>query len=144
MVKIKKRVALGPKAFLMQLLKKEETEVELDGYTFNYNEENYLFGPEIIANEVISYDSHSGTFKVEVEEEITEETKLPKFLEISFDRKSGRDFAVVREKESIKNIVDKNIEHFIDTRTIHLFDDDGTHTLIWKYGELVGDEQCLN
>mgnify|MGYP006991621030 FL=1 len=144
MVKIKKRVALGPKAFLMQLLKKEETEVELDGYTFNYNEENYLFGPEIIANEVISYDPHSGTFKVEIEEEITEETKLPKFLEISFDRKSGRDFAVVREKESIKNIVDKNIEHFIDTRTIHLFDDDGTHTLIWKYGELVGDEQCLN
>ncbi|MEB7348382.1 hypothetical protein [Staphylococcus haemolyticus] len=144
MVKIKKRVALGPKAFLMQLLKKEETEVELDGYTFNYNEENYLFGPEIIANEVISYDPHSGTFTVEVEEEITEETKLPKFLEISFDRKSGRDFAVVREKESIKNIVDKNIEHFIDTRTIHLFDDDETHTLIWKYGELVGDEQCLN
>ena len=144
MVKIKKRVALGPKAFLMQLLKKEETEVELDGYTFNYNEENYLFDPEIIANEVISYDPHSGTFTVEVEEEITEETKLPKFLEISFDRKSGRDFAVVREKESIKNIVDKNIEHFIDTRTIHLFDDDGTHTLIWKYGELVGDEQCLN
>lgn len=84
------------------------------------------------------------TFTVEVEEEITKETKLPKFLEISFDRKSGRDFAVVREKESIKNIVDKNIEHFIDTRTIHLFDDEGTHTLIWKYGELVGDEQCLN
>lgn len=140
MVKIKKRVALGPKAFLMQLLKKEETEVELDGYTFNYNEENYSFDPEIIANEVISYDPHSGTFTVEVEEEITEETKLPKFLEISFSRKSGRDFAVVRENQSIKNIVDKNIEHFIDTRTIHLFEDDGTHTLIWKDGELVGDE----
>lgn len=80
------------------------------------------------------------TFTVEVEEEITEETKLPKFLEISFSRKSGRDFAVVRENQSIKNIVDKNIEHFIDTRTIHLFEDDGTHTLIWKDGELVGDE----
>lgn len=140
MVKIKKRVALGPKAFLMQLLKKEETEVELDGYTFNYNEENYSFHPEITANEVISYDPHSGTFTVEVEEEITKKTKLPKFLEISFDRKSGRDFAVVRENQSIKNIVDKNIEHFIDTRTVHLFDDDGKHTLIWKYGELVGDE----
>ncbi|RIL69144.1 hypothetical protein BUY49_11520 [Staphylococcus devriesei] len=80
------------------------------------------------------------TFTVEVEEEITEETKHPKFLEISFDRKSGGDFAVVRENQSIKNIVDKNVEHFIDTRTIHLFNDDGTHTLIWKYGELVGDE----
>ena len=128
MVKIKKRVALGPKAFLMELLKKEETEVELDGYTFNYNEENYSFDPEITANEVISYDPHSGTFTVEVEEEITEETILPMCL------------AVIRENQSIKNIVDKNIEHFIDTRTIHLINDDGTHTLIWKDGELVGDE----
>lgn len=84
--------------------------------------------------------SPEDTFTVEIEEEITEETKLPKFLEISFSRKSGRDFAVVRENQSIKNIVDKNIEHFIDTRTIHLFEDDGTHTLIWKDGELVGDE----
>lgn len=140
MVKIKKRVALGPKAFLMELLKKEETEVELDGYTFNYNEENYSFDPEITANEVISYDPHSGTFTVEVEEEITEETILPMCLQIDFDRKSGRDVAVIRENQSIKNIVDKNIEHFIDTRTIHLFNDDGTHTLIWKDGELVGDE----
>lgn len=140
MVKIKKRVALGPKAFLMQLLKKEETEVELDGYTFNYNEENYSFDPEIKANEVISYDPHSGTFTVEVEEEITEETILPMCLQIDFDRKSSRDVAVIRENQSIKNIVDKNIEHFIDTRTIHLFNDDGTHTLIWKDGELVGDE----
>ena len=83
MVKIKKRVALGPKAFLMQLLKKEETDVELDGYTFNYNEENYSFDPEITANEVISYDPHSGTFTVEVEEEITEETKIAKLVSVN-------------------------------------------------------------
>lgn len=35
------------------------------------------------------------TFTVEIEEEVTEDTKLPKCLEISFDRKSGRDIAVV-------------------------------------------------
>lgn len=140
MVKIKKRVALGPKAFLMQLLKKEETEVELDGYTFNYNEENYLFGPEIIANEVISYDPHSGTFTVEVEEEITKETKLPKCLEISFDRKSGRDVAVIHENWSVKQLTDNNPEYLKGIRTFHLVNDDGTVELIWKDGELVGDE----
>lgn len=140
MVKIKKRVALGPKAFLMQLLKKEETEVELDGYTFNYNEERYSFDPEITANEVISYDPHSGTFTVEVEGEVTEETKLPKCLEISFDRKSGRDIAVVYENCSVKQLTDRNPEHLLDIRTIHLVNDDGTVKLIWKDGELVGDE----
>lgn len=140
MVKIKKRVALGPKAFLMELLKKEETEVELDGYTFNYNEENYSFDPEITANEVISYDSHSRTFTIEIEEEVTEDTKLPKCLEISFDRKSGRDIAVVYEDCSVKQLTDRNPEHLLDIRTIHLVNDDGTVKLIWKDGELVGDE----
>lgn len=140
MVKIKKRVALGPKAFLMQLLKKEETEVELDGYTFNYNEENYSFDPEITANEVISYDPHSRTFTVEIEEEVTEDTILPKCLEISFDRKSGRDIAVVYENCSVKQLTDRNPEHLLDIRTIHLVNDDGTVKLIWKDGELVGDE----
>ena len=140
MVKIKKRVALGPKAFLMQLLKKEETEVELDGYTFNYNEENYSFDPEITANEVISYDPHSRTFTVEIEEEVTEDTILPKCLEISFDRKSGRDIAVVYENCSVKQLTDRNPEHLLDIRTIHLVNDDGTVKLIWKDDELVGDE----
>lgn len=140
MVKIKKRVALGPKEFLMHLLKKEETEVELDGYTFNYNEEIYSFDPEITANEVISYNTHSRTFTVEIEEEVTEDTKLPKCLEISFDRKSGRDIAVVYENHSVKQLTDRNPEHLLDIRTIHLVNNDGTVKLIWKDGELVGDE----
>ena len=76
MVKIKRKVALGTKAFLIHLLKKEETEVELDGYAFDYNDKNYLFDPEIKANEFISYDPHSGTFTVKVEEKVTEETIL--------------------------------------------------------------------
>lgn len=80
------------------------------------------------------------TFTVEVEEEITEETKLPKCLEISFDRKSGRDIAVVYENCSVKQLTDRNPEHLLDIRTIHLVNDDGTVKLIWKDGELVGDE----
>lgn len=140
MVKIKKKVALEPKAFLVHLLKKEETEVELDGYTFDYNEEHYSFDPEIKTNEFISYSLHSDTFTVEIEEEITEDTKLPKCLEISFDRKSGRDIGVVYENCSVKQLTDRNPEHLLDIRTIHLVNDDGTVELIWKDGELVGDE----
>ena len=128
MVKIKKRVALGPKAFLMQLLKKEETEVELDGYTFNYNEENYSFDPEIIANEVISYDPHSGTFTVEVEEELTEDTKIPEMLEIFQDNYGKQWFG-----NSIEQVKDDLSREF-------WLKDGDTMTLIWKDGELVGDE----
>lgn len=141
MVKIKKRVALGPKAFLMQLLKKEETEVELDGYTFNYNEENYSFDPEIIANEVISYDPHSGTFTVEVEEEITEETELPKCLEIYFDDKVAKaDEINVYMEKSISEILQESKRYQFETKAIYLFGDNGNLTPIWKDGELVGDE----
>ncbi|MXV13521.1 hypothetical protein DYQ93_21315, partial [Xanthomonas sp. LMG 8992] len=62
MAKIKRKVEMTPKEFLKHLVEQEETEVELDGYTFHYNEEHYSFDPEIKANEVISYDPHSGTF----------------------------------------------------------------------------------
>ena len=84
MVKIKRKVEMTPKEFLKHLLEQEETEVELDGYTFDYNEEHYSFDPEIKTNEFISYSLHSDTFTVEIEEEVTEDTKLPKCLEISF------------------------------------------------------------
>ena len=83
MAKIKRKVEMTPKEFLKHLLEQEETEVELDGYTFDYNEEHYSFDPEIKTNEVISYDPHSGTFTVEVEEEITKETEIPKLVSIN-------------------------------------------------------------
>lgn len=142
MVKIKREVALEPKAFLVHLLKKEETEVELDGYTFDYNEEHYSFDPEITANEVISYDPHSGTFTVEVEEELTKETELPKYLEI-YAHKSlgyGDENISIGKNQSIKEILKENKKYSTITKAIHLINDDGTHTLVWKDGELVGDE----
>lgn len=91
----------------------------------------------------MSYYPYDNTYTVEIEEEVTEETKLPKCLEISFDRKSGRDVAVVHENCSVKQLTDRNPEHSLDIRTIHLVNDDGTVELIWKDGEMVGDEQWL-
>ncbi|QIY36441.1 hypothetical protein [Staphylococcus hominis] len=142
MVKIKKKVALEPKAFLVHLLKKEETEVELDGYIFNYNEEHYSFDPEIKTNEFISYSLHSNTFTVEIEEEITEETKLPKFLVVFLNMSISNyiERSLIEENQSIKEILQENKNCSLITKAIHLINDDRTHTLIWKDGELVGDE----
>lgn len=128
MVKLKRKVALEPKEFLIHLLKKEETEVELDGYTFDYNDKNYLFDPEIKANEFISYDPHSRTFTVEVEEEITEETEIPEMLEIFQDNDGTQWFG-----NSIEQLKDDFSREF-------WLKDGDTMTLIWKDGELVGDE----
>ncbi|MDO0996619.1 hypothetical protein Q1L76_03785 [Staphylococcus hominis] len=141
MVKLKRKVALEPKEFLIHLLKKEETEVELDGYTFDYNDKNYLFDPEIKANEFISYDPHSRTFTVEVEKEITQETKLPKCLEIYFDDKIAKaDEINVYMEKSISEILQESKRYQFETKAIYLFDDNGNLTPIWKDGELVGDE----
>lgn len=142
MVKIKRKKVLGPKAFLKHLLDQEETEVELNGYTFNCNEEHYSFDPEIIANEVISYNPNNNTYTVEIEEEVTEETKHPKFLVIFLDMSISNciERSAIGENESIKEILQGNEKRPLTIKAIHLVNDDETHTLIWKNGELVGDE----
>ena len=103
----------------------------MDGYTFNYNEENYSFDPEITANEVISYDPHSGTFTVEVEEEITEETKIAKLVSVN---RSTQNEVNINFNCSIRQLLDRSEYNY------YILNDDSTLTLIWKDGELVGDE----
>ncbi|KAA2274690.1 MULTISPECIES: hypothetical protein [unclassified Staphylococcus] len=128
MPKIKRKVEMTPKEFLKHLLEQEETEVALDGYTFNYNEEHYSFDPEIIANEVISYNPHSCTFTVEIEEEITEETEVPKL--ISIDRNTQNEVNI-KFYCSIKQLIDRADYNY------YYLNDDGTMTLIWKDGAMV-------
>lgn len=140
MVKIKRKVEMTPKEFLKHLLEQEETEVELDGYTFDYNEEHYSFDPEIKTNEFISYSLHSDTFTVEVEEELTEDTKLDRVLGIYNNLHSpGSVFSIIQKGASINNILGYNPSYF-NTRCLYLINEDMTLTLIWKDGELVGDE----
>lgn len=86
--------------------------------------------------------SKEDTFTVEVEEEITKETELPKYLEI-YAHKSlgyGDENISIGKNQSIKEILKENKKYSTITKAIHLINDDGTHTLIWKDGELVGDE----
>lgn len=139
MEKIKRKVEMTPKEFLKHLLEQEETEVALDGYTFNYNEEHYSFDPEITANEVISYDPHSGTFTVEVEEGITEEMAIPRLLEvrnaIPSKEEGWKDLKILKSymygNHSIAEVKNKY------TVAFYMLNDDMTMTLIWKDNELV-------
>lgn len=82
------------------------------------------------------------TFTVEVEEEITKDTKLPKFLVIFLDMSvsSCIERSAIGENESIKEILQGNENRSLTIKAIHLVNDDGTHTLVWKDDELVGDE----
>ena len=68
------------------------------------------------------------TFTVEVEEEVTEETKIPEMLEIFVN-----DGGVKRVEKSINELKDDFSKEF-------WLKDGNTMTLIWKDGELVGDE----
>ncbi|MBF9297484.1 hypothetical protein I3V70_05155 [Staphylococcus schleiferi] len=133
MVKIKRKVALGTKAFLMHLLKKEETEVELNGYTFDYNEEHYSFDPEITANEVVKYNPNNNTYTIEVEEEITEDTKIDNLVEIVINDKNIPHTAVFYNT-SINERLPITIYR---PQVFYMLNDDSTITRIWENGKLV-------
>ncbi|MDU0476846.1 hypothetical protein QVA73_08055 [Staphylococcus chromogenes] len=134
MVKIKRKVELEPKAFLKHVLEKEETEVELDGYAFDGS--NYLFGPEVTVNEYVSYNPYKNTYTVEVEEEIAEDTKVPKLIEVyEYD---GRLSAYLNTKMPIKKALnDSQSDLLCVPIAFYMLNDDYTMTLLWKEGKMV-------
>lgn len=76
------------------------------------------------------------TFTVEVEEEIAKCTKVPKLLTIFKYNKST--YSEIHENKSINEILqlDRKLENSV-TRSIHMFENDETFTLLWKNGKLV-------
>ena len=85
------------------------------------------------------------TFTVEVEEEVTEDTVLPKFLEIFEQEYENYDFpcddeASIWINSSIKEITGGHEIERNELKAIYVINDDMTMTLVWKDGELVGDE----
>lgn len=77
------------------------------------------------------------TFTVEVEEEVTEDTKLDFVLEIYKDKKYPDGiFSVIHKTISIKDILKYNPDDYISS-CLYLVNEDATLTLIWKDGELV-------
>lgn len=133
MAKIKRKVEMTNKEFLKHLLEQEETEVDLNGYTFDYNEEHYSFDPEITTNEVVSYNPNNNTYTVEVEEEIAEDTVFPVLI------KTLKNTCNETKVISFKNASIKSSKSENKALTYHILNDDGTMTLIWKDGEIIGD-----
>lgn len=77
------------------------------------------------------------TFTVEVEEEITENTKLDSVLEIytNLDYTKSK-FPDIHKSVSINDILGYTSNRIV-TKCIYLVNEDDTMTLIWKDGELV-------
>lgn len=71
------------------------------------------------------------TFTVEEEIEITEDTVIPKMLEMY--RATTSDLgAEIYINQSINSVIEN-----AEVLTLHIVNDDGTHTLIWSDGKLV-------
>lgn len=135
MVKVKTKVTLKPREFIKYLLDFEEVDFTLmvkteGGY-------NNTFEPKLKVKNYITYNEKDETFTVEVQEDITEETVLPKTLCIVFYDTTGDEYYVKRENCSIKEIIERNSRDSIITKAIYLINDDRTHTLIWRDGNLV-------
>lgn len=112
------------KEFVSNFFKKKSVIFNLSGWAEFSDEYAYL--PE-------------DTFTVEVEE-VTEDTKLSSVLEMYKDiNYPNENLSVIHKSTSINNILGYNPSYF-NTKCLYLINEDMTLTLIWKDGELVGDE----
>lgn len=77
----------------------------------------------------------SDMFEIEIEEEITEETKIDNLAEFYIDKKGKKRF------EQIDDIsIGRRLRECIyKPEAFYLLNDDMTMTLIWKDGELIGE-----
>lgn len=123
MVKIKRKVEMT----LSELIEWGFKQKELLPFFYGSREESFVqFTPNGCVN--ITGIKSTDTFTVEVEKEITQETVLPELVELSKDG-GGAQWSQ-KSINAVKNSF---------SREFWLKDGD-TMTLIWKDGELVGDE----
>ncbi|MFC3468145.1 hypothetical protein CD120_09190 [Staphylococcus saprophyticus] len=141
MVKIKQKKQLN----LPQLIE-WAWENEIKNERFIHSDSN---PPEYVwvnENSEIEFDEDmilrkSDLFTVEAEEEITEDTMVPKLM-TTFKKtylEGGIGYQRVRIDENypIKLMLNKAEAHGEPIETLHIVNDDGTHTLIWRDGKLV-------
>lgn len=123
MVKIKRKVEMT----LSELIEWGFKQKELLPLFYGSKEESFVqFTPNGCVN--ITGIKSTDTFTVEVEKEITQETVLPELVELSKDG-GGAQWS----QKSINTVKNSFSKEF-------WLKDGDTMTLIWKDGELVGDE----
>lgn len=100
---------------------------------------NFKFNPRgVLSLDILNGRNISDNilFTLKVEEEIDEDTKLPKSLAI-FEH-NGNLYSEVHNNKNINDILKMDIKvKSSSTNTIHMVNDDGTHTLIWRDGRLI-------
>ncbi|MCG1911709.1 hypothetical protein K4U45_08800 [Staphylococcus epidermidis] len=131
MVKIKNKVTLKPKELIKYLLDLEETEFAL--YIETEGGYNNLFKPKLKVENYITYNEEEETFTIEVEEEITEDTKIDDLVEIVINDKNIPHTSVfyntsINERLSITRY---------RPQAFYMLNDDSTITRIWENGRLV-------
>ena len=133
MVKIKRKIEMALPELIEYVWKnniKEKTFYSnLDNSCVRFNRFQTVF-----IDDPINTDE---TFTVEVEEEITEKTKLDSVLEIytNLDYTKSK-FPDIHKSVSINDILGYTSNRIV-TKCIYLVNEDDTMTLIWKDGELV-------
>lgn len=89
----------------------------------------------------MDYLSKKNTFTVEFEEEITEDTVIPKlmttFKKTCLEGGIGYQRVRIDDNYPIKLMLNKAEAHREPVETLHIVNEDGTHTLIWHKGKLV-------
>ncbi|MBJ8294377.1 hypothetical protein JGZ30_10330 [Staphylococcus pseudintermedius] len=111
-----------------------ENNVKGETFTSNYGRA-VKFYSDVSFNTMVPI-FHWDTFTVEAEEEITERTVIPLFLEV-YEYEGELVFLPQKEK-SIKDLLEESdLEENITTKTLYIINDDGTLTLIWLDGELI-------
>ena len=141
MVKIKRKVEKN----LPQLIE-WAWENEIKNERFIHSDSN---PPEYVwvnENSEIEFDEDmilrkSDLFTVEAEEELTEDTVIPKLLTtfetINVKNKVRYQRVRIDENYTIKLMLNITEVHREPVETLHIVNDDGTHTLIWRDGKLV-------
>ena len=80
-------------------------------------------------------------FEFKIEEEITEDTVIPKLMTTFKKTYLKDDFGYQRvridEDFKIQLMLNKAEAHGEKIETLHMVNDDGTHTLLWRDGELI-------
>lgn len=104
-------------------------------YTTDKNDENFIyFGVFKNCFKISDFILVNATFSVKVEEEITEETKFDRLLEV-YEIQEGVYKSALHKGISLnERFEDDNI---FPTKAFYILNDDLTMTLIWKDGELV-------
>lgn len=123
--------------------KKEMNLPELIEWGFKNNIKNAVYNSKNGLSVNFSFDgkavigyafSEEDTFTVEIEEEITEDTVIPKIAELNLCGYDQHEELFVNENKSIKQLLS---EEETNNKAFYFMNDDLTMTLIWKNGKMV-------